>query len=64
MVEDIGEILKHSEVIIIGNKSQEFVEILGSLAENQHVLDLVRVSDTIKTRAHYEGICWPSKSIT
>ncbi len=60
MVENIDEILRHSEVIIIGNKSEEFVEIMGSLGESQYVLDLVRISDSVRTRATYEGISWPS----
>jgi len=61
MVEDLHDILQHSEVIVIGNKSEEFAGILGALEEHQHVLDLVRVSEVMKTRAQYEGICWPAK---
>jgi GDP-mannose 6-dehydrogenase len=58
MVSDIKEIVEHAEVIVIGNKSPEFVEILPSLSEGQHVLDLVRISRDVQTRAKYEGICW------
>ncbi len=58
MVEDINEILNHSEVIVIGNKSQEFVNIFPLLSEEQYVIDLVRISEEVKTKAHYEGICW------
>lgn len=58
MVENIDEILCHSEVIVIGNKSEEFVDILSSLSEDIYVFDLVRISKVIKTRAKYDGICW------
>ncbi len=58
MVEDIKEILNHSEVIIIGNKDKEFVNILPLLRGDQYIIDLVRISEDVKTKAHYEGICW------
>ena len=61
MVEDIQDILHDSEIIVIGNKSEEFADVLESLREEQSVIDLVRISDMIKTRARYEGICWPAK---
>jgi len=44
MVEDINNILNHSEVVIIGNKSKEFVDILPKLKSEQYVIDLVRIS--------------------
>ncbi len=58
MVEDINEILSHSEVIIIGNKGKEFVNILPLLRGDQYIIDLVRISEDVKTKAHYDGICW------
>ena len=58
MVEDINEILNHSEVIIIGNKAKEFVNILPLLRGDQYIIDLVRISEDVKTKAHYDGICW------
>ncbi len=58
MVEGIQEIIDHSEVIIIGNKSEEFENIFSLLNEEQYVIDFVRISENVKTKAHYEGICW------
>jgi GDP-mannose 6-dehydrogenase len=58
LVSDITEIIDHAEMIVIGNKSPEFVEILSSLREEQCVLDLVRISRNVRTRARYDGICW------
>ena len=58
MVEDINNIIDHSEVIIIGNKSKEFVDILPKLKPVQYVIDLVRISREIDTKANYDGLCW------
>jgi GDP-mannose 6-dehydrogenase len=58
MVENIQEILIHSEIIIIGNKNEEFRKIFPHLKGNQHVLDLVRISESVETSAKYEGISW------
>ena len=58
MVDEIGEIVNNSEVIIVGNKSKEFVDVLSSLDEGHYLVDLVRISDEINTKAGYYGICW------
>jgi len=58
MVKDISEIIDHSEVIVIGNKSPEFEDILNKVRDDQHVFDLVRISPGLKTKANYEGISW------
>ena len=58
MVEDINDIVEHSQVIVIGNKSDEFINIFPQLTEEQYVIDLVRISETISTKAVYDGICW------
>lgn len=58
MVDSIDKILDHSEVIVIGNNSKEFLDIFPRLKKEQHVIDLVRIADKVETEAHYEGICW------
>jgi len=58
MVNDLENMVRNSEVIVIGNKSEEFVGIMSLLREDQHVLDLVRIQETVRTKARYEGICW------
>ena len=58
MVEDINNILDYSEILIFGNKSAEFVDILPKLKPEQYVIDLVRISEKVETKANYDGICW------
>jgi GDP-mannose 6-dehydrogenase len=58
MVEEIDEVLKHSEVVIIGNRSIEFSLIFPKLKPEQIVLDLVRITRTIESPAKYDGLCW------
>jgi GDP-mannose 6-dehydrogenase len=58
MTDTIEELVEFAEVIVIGNKSEEFREALGSLKEDQAVVDLVRIAGDIETQARYEGLCW------
>ena len=58
MVNDMNDILTHSEVIVIGNKSAEFENIFPHLKESQYVIDLVRIKERVETAAEYIGICW------
>jgi GDP-mannose 6-dehydrogenase len=53
----IEEVLDSSDVIIVGNKAQEFQAIEDRLRGDQQVIDLVRLFD--KTSDDwYQGICW------
>ncbi|MEP6925908.1 MAG: nucleotide sugar dehydrogenase [Pyrinomonadaceae bacterium] len=58
MAENIDEILKHSEVILIGNSSGEFKAIEPQLAKEQIVVDLVRIFGKRTSDENYQGICW------
>lgn len=58
MVEDMNDVLHHAETIVIGNNEPSFRSALGKLREEQYVVDLVRVAETIKDNGHYDGICW------
>ena len=59
MVISIKEVLEYAEVIVIGNKSEEFRTIEGMIQPDQHVLDLVRLWKRVPVRLNrYEGICW------
>jgi len=58
MVDDIQEVVDHAEVVVVGNRSREFVEVLSSLRREQHVIDLVRIAKDAHTSASYEGIAW------
>ena len=54
----VGEVLGSSEVIIIGNKSAEFLELETHLREDQIVIDLVRLFEGRISDEGYHGICW------
>ncbi|HEY0077645.1 MAG TPA: UDP-glucose/GDP-mannose dehydrogenase family protein [Pyrinomonadaceae bacterium] len=54
----IDEVLESSEVVIIGNKAEEFRAVEGRLRSDQKVIDLVRLFDGRTSDAQYDGICW------
>jgi len=55
----LEEVLAESEVIVIGNKSPEFHQVLRELRRDQVIIDLVRMSPDIDSSATwYKGICW------
>ena len=59
MANSIDEVLSESEVIVIGNGAPEFRSILDKVADNQIIIDLVRISKEINNLdENYEGICW------
>ena len=53
----IAEVLESSDVLIIGNKAEEFREIEGRLRADQVVIDLVRLFEKTSDEG-YQGICW------
>ena len=55
---DMEEVLKDSEVLIIGNKAAEFRDIEAKLRPDQKVIDLVRVFGERVSDESYQGICW------
>ena len=58
MRETIDEVLADSELLVIGNKGEEFKDALAHLRDEQIVLDLVRISDTPLDHPSYSGIAW------
>ncbi|HEX8179973.1 MAG TPA: UDP-glucose/GDP-mannose dehydrogenase family protein [Pyrinomonadaceae bacterium] len=54
----IAEVLAHAEVLIIGNKADEFRAIESQLQTGQQVIDLVRLFGGRRTDDAYQGICW------
>lgn len=55
----IDEVLNESEVVVIGNGSQEFRDASRVLGDSRTVIDLVRVfGDRRSDGGRYEGICW------
>jgi GDP-mannose 6-dehydrogenase len=58
MVENIDEVLQHSEIIVIGNKAREFEGILHKLRTGQHLVDFVRITNHWSNNGDYSGISW------
>ena len=58
MVDSMQGILDHADVIVVGNKSEEFAGLLKRINDGQRVIDLVRVADETSRKGRYEGICW------
>jgi GDP-mannose 6-dehydrogenase len=57
MCSTIDEVLESSEVIIIGNKAEEFRQAEGELGTGKTLIDLVRLFDKTSDD-QYQGICW------
>jgi GDP-mannose 6-dehydrogenase len=58
MVASVQEVLDHGEVIIIGNRGEEFAGLADKLRPDQLVLDFVRIRQIEEHHANYAGICW------
>jgi GDP-mannose 6-dehydrogenase len=58
MRDSVREVLDASDVLVIGNKAEEFREIETSLRDGQQVIDLVRLFENRTSDGSYQGICW------
>ncbi|HNT76265.1 MAG TPA: UDP-glucose/GDP-mannose dehydrogenase family protein [Anaerolineae bacterium] len=59
MCDTMAEVVDASEVIVIGNKSSEFANIVALVRPEQTVIDLVRITKDIpQMGARYVGIGW------
>jgi GDP-mannose 6-dehydrogenase len=58
MTQDMNEVLTHGEVIVIGNKAEEFRGILPRLRPDQKLIDFVRINKNLVSGQNYQGICW------
>lgn len=54
----LDEVMEDSEVLVIGNKAEEFRQVEARLRSDQTVIDLVRLFDDRLTGDTYHGICW------
>jgi GDP-mannose 6-dehydrogenase len=57
MRERIDDVLEHADVVIVGNKSQEFRSHESQLS-SRIVIDLVRIFKDQTSDDSYRGICW------
>lgn len=58
MAESIDEVLGHADVVMIGNRADEFSGISEKLRQDQRVVDVVRIFGARRSDGRYEGICW------
>jgi GDP-mannose 6-dehydrogenase len=54
----LEEVLEDAEVVVVGNKAEEFRAVESRLRAGQTVVDLVRLFDGRTSGPGYEGICW------
>ncbi len=58
-VTDLDEVLDGTEVLLVGNRSAEFKDVLTQLRDGQQVIDLVRLEkESARPTENYQGICW------
>jgi GDP-mannose 6-dehydrogenase len=59
MGDDLGEVLRHGEVVIVGNSSPEFQQLPLLCHDRQIVIDLVGIDGFSQRPAiHYQGVAW------
>ena len=58
MVATVDEVLNHADVIVIGNRGEEFTGLADKLRPDQLVIDFVRIRQIEEHHANYAGICW------
>jgi hypothetical protein len=52
-------VVADSDVIVVGNRSPEFVDALRRTRPDQMIIDLVRLDvDAALVAAEYRGLCW------
>ena len=57
MVADAESLMQHAEVVVVGNKADEFCELVANATVDQVVIDLVRIGNRASDEG-YQGICW------
>lgn len=58
MAESVDDVVSHSEVIVIGNKDEEFTTVDSLISEDTVIVDLVRLFGNRTSDSNYQGICW------
>jgi len=58
LCDEIEEVVRDSDVLVVGNQSPEFVNALAGTRRGQVVIDLVRLPLNGSIEADYRGICW------
>ncbi len=58
LVSNPDELIRESEILVIGNGTREFVDILEKAHVDTPIIDLVRLHRPMEARKAYAGICW------
>jgi GDP-mannose 6-dehydrogenase len=54
----IRELFEGSDLIIVNNREQEYVETLSNLETDHPVIDMVRLPEIVRQKKNYKGINW------
>lgn len=54
----IRELFESSDLIIVNNREQEYVETLSNLETDHPVIDMVRLPEVVRQKKNYKGINW------
>lgn len=58
MVDDVEEVLRHAETVVIGTRDPDFRSVPGKLRAGQRLVDFVRITNRRSGNGDYDGICW------
>ena len=55
----VSDVISHAEVIVIGNRLEEYRQVEALRRDGQIVIDLVRLFDNrTSDDGRHQGICW------
>lgn len=58
MVDHLDSVLDHADTIVVANGDDEFRSVGPRLGDQQVLVDLVRIGDSVSRKGKYDGICW------
>jgi GDP-mannose 6-dehydrogenase len=58
LLEKINDLIEHSEIVVLGNRSEAKAVMPVLMASNKQVIDLVRVAREMRSAGNYQGLCW------
>ena len=56
-VESAEEVVEHADVIVVGNFSEEFGNVLSNPGDKL-IIDLVRIFESRRSDSRYQGLSW------
>ncbi len=59
MTDNLESVVSHADVVVIGNKAEEFVNALSIMGNDKKIVDLVRLQKNLDGLPdQYDGVCW------